>query len=160
MKARVQTRWLLSFADLVLLLLGFFVLLHAQRSNPDAVVSSISEAFAPGDRPLVIERTLVARDIFMPGEAVFRERPRTAMVALAQQWRSDGGPVSITSLGRDGDSTRFDGWELAAARAAALGRVLQEGGFPADSIEIVMPSVRGRAAVNGQHLLVTHHARR
>lgn len=154
MRASDQTRWLLSFADLVLLLLAFFVLLHAQRANPDAVVESIGDAFTSDARPATIEHRAIAEEIFAPGEAVLRPGARTAFERLAQNWARRRGTVSITSIGRDGDAPRFDGWELAAARAAALARLMRDAGMDPQAIEIVMPPSRGREGRGGQRLLL------
>lgn len=157
MRTTDQSRWLLSFADLILLLLAFFVLLHAGRVNPDAVVVSISDAFAPDAHAAAVERRVLTGDIFMPGEAVLRPAARARFQRLARGWARQGGAVSITSTGRDADTARFDSWELAAARAAALGRAIREAGVEADAIEIVIPSSRGRAGRGRQTLLVRYH---
>lgn len=154
MRASDQTRWLLSFADLILLLLAFFVLLHAQSINPDAVVESIGEAFSAEARPATIERRIVADEIFNRGEAVLRPDARVAFEGFARSWARRRGTVSITSIGRADDSARFDGWELAAARAAALGRLIRNAGMDPQAIQIVMPPSRGREGLGGQRLVL------
>ena len=49
-----RNRWALSFADLALLLLGFFVLLQASNGRQREVVSGVAQQFgapvAPADR--------------------------------------------------------------------------------------------------------------
>ena len=45
MKAAIAPAWAVSFADLCMLLLGFFVVLHAQSSQQSKVVSGIKQAF-------------------------------------------------------------------------------------------------------------------
>lgn len=145
-----QTRWLLSFVDLLLLMLAFFVLLHAQRADPAAVVDSIGDAFAPGPRRAAIERQLGAGEIFTPGEAILRPEARARLDRMARDWAQRRGTISITSLGHDGDAARFEAWELAAARAAALGRLFRAAGVDARAIEIAMPARLGDSG--GQRL--------
>lgn len=145
-----QTRWLLSFVDLLLLMLAFFVLLHAQRADPVAVVDSIGDAFAPAPRRAAIERRLGADEIFTPGEAILRPEARARLDRMARGWAQRRGTISITSLGHDGDAARFEAWELAAARAAALGRLFRAAGVDARAIEIAMPARPGDSG--GQRL--------
>lgn len=144
-RASGQARWLLSFVDLLLLMLAFFVLLHAERADPAAVVDSIGDAFASEPRPAAIEHRLNAGEIFMPGEAILRPEARARLNRMARGWVRQRGTLSITSLGEDGDAARFEGWELAAARAAALGRLFRAAGVDARAIEIAMPARRGNS---------------
>jgi hypothetical protein len=120
-------RWALSFADLSLLLLGFFVLLQA-RPEHARLAAGLREAMGAHPRE-TWERS--ARAIFLPGEAILRPAAKADLVAAAGD-----GAITVVSRGTDPATNRFDGWELAAARAAALARALAEAGVPQERIAI------------------------
>jgi flagellar motor protein MotB len=121
-------RWALSFADLCLLLLGFFVLLQArpdgQRLSAGLRAAFVKKAGADFEQP--------ANTMFEPGEAILRPDTLTALRALADKDVS----VTIVSRGVDAGTQRFDAWELAAARAAASARALAAAGMPQAQIAI------------------------
>jgi flagellar motor protein MotB len=125
-------RWAVSFADLLLLLLGCFVLLHAmeaQRSGATPAASRSQPAAAPA-------RSFTAAEVFQPGEALLTPEARAAL--RAEGARLAGHPVRILSAGTGEDGGRLDRFELAAARAAAIGRALREGGLGEGDIAITM----------------------
>jgi flagellar motor protein MotB len=128
-------RWAVSFADLLLLLLGCFVLLHAmEASRPKpaagaAIVASPSPAQAP-------VRAFNAAEVFQSGEALLTPEAREAL--RAEGGRLAGHPVRIVSSGSGEQGGRLDRFELAAARAAAVGRALREGGLADGDIAISM----------------------
>lgn len=107
--------WAVSFADLAFLLLGCFVLITALKA-PNA-----SAAASDGAQ-------VAAAELFEPGEARLTAAGAARLAALARD-----GKAVIVSRGEDGGGSRYDGFELAAARAAAAGRALsREGGTPAE----------------------------
>jgi flagellar motor protein MotB len=120
-------RWAVSFADLFLLLLGCFVLLHAMESAPRAGAQANAGRAADGYR---------AADLFQPGEALLRPAARTLLQAEGR--RLAGREVRIVSAGTAESGGRLDRFELSAARAAAVGRALQEGGVRDRDIAIAM----------------------
>jgi hypothetical protein len=124
MNAVPVPRWAVGFADLVLLLLGCFVLLHAMESaRPRA------ETVAA---PLPAERqALRAEALFEPGEARLTPAGAAALAEAARRWA--GRDVRILGSGAGEGSGRLDRFELAAARTAAVVRAL---GNPRASIEI------------------------
>jgi hypothetical protein len=63
--------------------------------------------------------------------------------------------IVIESLGRDAAGDRFDAWELAAARAAAIARALQQGGVAEARMRIVMPPQERQ---DGQRLAIRYGA--
>ena len=121
-------RWALSFADLCLLLLGFFVLLQArpdgQRLSAGLRAAFVKKAGADFEQP--------ANRMFEPGEAILRPDTITALRALADKDAN----IIIVSRGVDPGTQRFDAWELAAARAAASARALAAAGIPQEHIAI------------------------
>ena len=124
-------RWAVSFADLVLLLLGCFVLLHAMEAQR-------STAAATPARPAAAApvRSFSASEVFQSGEALLTPEAREAL--HAEGARLAGHPVRILSTGTGEDGGRLDRFELAAARTAAVGRALREGGLAESQIAIAM----------------------
>ncbi len=118
-------RWAISFADLVLLLLGCFVLLHAmEASRPKAAAAGAIAVASPQAAPV---RSFAASEVFQSGEALLTPEAREAL--RAEGARLAGHPVRIVSTGTSEEGGRLDRFELAAARAAAVGRALREGGL-------------------------------
>jgi flagellar motor protein MotB len=116
MRSSPAPRWTISFADLALLLLGSFIMLHALRpSAPPAVAPAASPL--PGT---TIE--LDARDLFEPGEARLSAAGRDRLASLARS--AAGRRIVVASRGIEAGGQRLDSFELAAARTAALGRAL------------------------------------
>lgn len=113
--------WAVSFADLALLLLGSFVLLNALQA-PNASGAAAGEA--EGTR-------IAAAALFEPGEARLTPAGARALEGLAR-----GGRLHIISRGEDPATSRYDGFELAAARAAATGRVLSKNGAAPAQIRV------------------------
>lgn len=131
MSARAQTatmrrgRWALSFADLCLLLLGFFVLLHANASQQREMMHEIARSFGA---PATMSERVLARDLFAPGEAMLSARGAARLAAMARAHGQGGGRIEIHSVGQDRTGTRYDGWDLSAARLGAVARALDAAG--------------------------------
>ena len=125
-------RWAVSFADLFLLLLGCFVLLHAMEASRARVGAASS---AGGYR---------AADLFQPGEAVLK--PDSLAQLQAEGRRLAGHRVRIVSAGTAEAGGRLDRFELSAARAAAVGRALQQGGVSERDVAIAMADSADPAA--------------
>jgi flagellar motor protein MotB len=135
-------RWAVSFADLFLLLLGCFVLLHAMEAARSPAGAEASATRAAGYR---------AADLFQPGEAVLRPDARSRLQAEGR--RLAGHEVRIVSAGTAEAGGRLDRFELSAARAAAVGRALQEGGVRDRDVAIAMAEGADPAA--GQNIAVS-----
>ena len=126
-----RNRWAVSFADLLLLLLGFFVLLQAGGHRRDAMLAEVRQQF--GGRQMKPAVELRADSLFQPGEALLTESGR-ARLALAV--RGMEGRVEVHSLGTDPAHQRFDQWDLAAARLGAVARALEAQGFARETLVI------------------------
>lgn len=146
-RAGAQQRWLLSFADLALLLLAFFVMLHVRDSG--TVMRSIGGALgAPA-----FSAELDAETVFDRGEAVLTGQGRKTLLLLAHRI-PDRQALRIVSTGVSPGGTRFAGWELSAARAAAIARELQLSGIPGERIQIDMEPTAENATGTGQRLAI------
>ena len=142
-----RQRWALSFADLCLLLLGFFVLLQAK---PDANHLSAGLRAAFGARAdAALEQK--ANAWFEPGEAVLTPQAHKIIDDFA---RSAGGArLIVSSRGTEPKAARFDGWELAAARTAAVARELANAGLAQDRVAIAIDPATG----GGQVIQITRN---
>ncbi|MCI4591561.1 OmpA family protein [Sphingobium sp. BYY-5] len=129
-----RNRWAVSFADLLLLLLAFFVLLQASGSRRDALLAQVSQQF--GGRARVQGEELRAADLFAPGEALLTEAGRARLRVVARAFTKAPGRVEIRSHGVDPSRQRFDEWDLAAARLGAVARTLREDGIVEDRLLI------------------------
>ena len=140
MRAAPVPRWAMSLADLALLLLGFFILLHASTIDKSRVADSIHAVFGD-DAPRTTTRFEAnAARLFEPGEARLTAPARDQLQAIGASAASSGQRVAIESRGKDAATSRFDAWELAAARVAAAARAIEEGGLAAHRIDISMPT--------------------
>jgi flagellar motor protein MotB len=136
-----RQRWALSFADLCLLLLGFFVLLQAK---PDANHLSAGLRAAFGARAdAAIEQD--ANAWFEPGEAVLTLQAHKILDDFARS--AGNASLIVSSRGTEPKAARFDGWELAAARTAAVARELGKAGIVQDKIAVAIDPATGGGQV-------------
>ena len=124
MSVAVAPRWAVSFADLGLLLLGCFVMLHALSRSEGVAAAAATAA------PLASYR---AANLFEPGEARL-----TAAGAnrLTEDARRFNGQLLLASRGTDAGGARLDRIELAAARTASVARALRESGIAEDRLSV------------------------
>jgi hypothetical protein len=138
-RAPRRARWALSFADLCLLLLGFFVLLQA-HSKRDSALAGINAYFRDGGTGArAIDADIPATMLFVPNEAMLTPAGRARHGTIAQDVLESGGVLRISSQGTDPGTARFDGWDLASARLGAVARALIQAGFPANRVRIEGP---------------------
>ena len=142
-------RWALSFADICLLLLGFFVILHARAQADPAAASRIGATI--GDDAKAPSLDAAANALFEPGEAVFRSNAARRFEEFGRSAHARGSDVVVETVGTDGGGRRFDAWELAAARAAAVARAVRAGGLDERRISLIM---RPDGAARAQQIVV------
>jgi len=146
------SRWALSFADLCLVLLGFLLLLQAHRGDPAALNAGLRAAFGAA-APKTYDET--ANTLFEPGEAILLPPARAHFRAIGRDAAGQGAIVHVESMGTDAAARRFDAWELAAARAAAIARAVSEGGLDAWKVDLAIDGTGPAAKQAGQHVRVT-----
>lgn len=155
MKREISQRWVLSFADLALLLVAFFVMMQAQVSDRLKMAAGIRGAFGgEGARADATIQGMSAAAVFEPGEAILKPAEATRLKALGTQAAAAKKRVLVASQGRDGQSARLDSWELSAARTTAVARAIRAGGVPDAMIEIAIPPMRASEAARGQHISI------
>lgn len=143
MSALPVPRWAVSFADLTMLLLAYFVLLH--MGDERIVMAGARAAFsARAARGPLFEAPAAA--IFEPGEARLKPDARLRLAEAARKAVAGKTRLIVASAGRAPSASRFDGWELGAARTAAVARALAGAGIRESDIEIVVPPPRAAAA--------------
>jgi flagellar motor protein MotB len=152
MKARAYPRWVFSLADMMMLLLGFFVLLVAGDAADVAAGARTAFSSEP-ERPALIATD--AANLFEPGEARLRPGARQRVTGIGSAVSQSGRTLVVESHGRDRGARRFDGWELSAARAAAIARALEKAGMAEDKVLVVMPGT-GLEEARGQRLTVRY----
>lgn len=157
MKREISQRWVLSFADLALLLVAFFVMMQAQVSDRLKLAAGMRGAFggqgegAAGDASI---RGVSAAAVFEPGEAILKPAEATRLKALGTQAARANKRILVASQGREGQSARLDSWELAAARTTAVARAIRMGGVPDARIEIAIPPMRASEPARGQRITI------
>ena len=141
-------RWAISFADLGLVLLGCFVMLHAIEAARPRVDAAAAPQASAAPSPMAAE--FAAAELFETGEARLTPAGRARLRAVGHQSGETGLTVVSRGLGERGQ--RLDRFELAAARAAATARALAEGGAPEARLAIRLDETRPQDA--GQHIVV------
>ena len=129
-----RARWAISFADLSLLLLGFFVLLQANQASRDQALAGLNTYFAGMRAPH--QADLPAEQLFAPGEALLSPAGRARLVAAARPFAGENSIVRVQSLGLAQGEYRFDSWDLSAARLGAVARALVKAGIAPDRVRI------------------------
>ncbi|MCP1471564.1 flagellar motor protein MotB [Sphingobium sp. OAS761] len=144
-------RWAVSFADLLLLLLGFFILLQASGARRASMLSGLAGQF--GGRPMAAGVDVRAADLFVSGEALLTPGGRARIAAIARHFAAEPG-LEIRSHGSDPAHQRFDEWDLAAARLGAVARTLRADGMAGDRLRIRGLDQGEAGAEQGQHILI------
>jgi len=121
-----RARLAISFADLALLLLGFFVLLQASGGRREDMLKGIGSQF--GAKPVPAAPEMRAAELFQPGEALLSEAGKARVLAASRPFMDSVDTIEIASIGQDATAGRFDEWDLAAARLGAVARALVSAG--------------------------------
>lgn len=137
--------WLMTLADLALLLVGFFVFLQAsQQLDQRALAKGIREGFgvqvaAPATEPMAVSAGSIGG--FAPGSAVLPQAP-DALILWARESTRDGRVILRVAGAVDGSAADVDpvtgsGAVLAADRARAVATALiLARAVPADRITL------------------------
>lgn len=142
MTGAAAPRWAISFADLGLLLLGCFVLLHAMEAARPKAAAGAATFTSPA-------RGYSVADLFERGEARLTERGRVLVERIGRA--SAGRTVTIVSTGTGEGGARLDRFELAAARSAAVARALREAGVEERELSL---SLQQSGASDGQSIAI------
>jgi hypothetical protein len=151
-------RWVLSFVDLCLVLLGFFVMLHAQAGHQAQLLNGLKSTFSRSAAAVDHAERFDAAPLFEPQEAILRPDALARLKEIGRTGAAAKAQVRIESEGTDTATSRFDAWELAAARTTAVGRALRSAGLTEDRIIISIPEMRAGAKPNKQRISIVSSA--
>ena len=138
--APARAPWLVTLADLALLLLGFVVLVQA-TANRDALARSLRQRFGAVEAAVPI--AAAAAD-FAPGSAALTD-PAPIVAWARDALRDPRVTVTVVGTAMPGEA---GGALLAADRARAALAALVAAGLPADRLQLAT----GRAAVRSATL--------
>lgn len=155
MKLETTNRWALSFADLIMLLLAFFVMLQAQTGDRAKMVAGIRGAFGGSGHEDMTD-SFAAAAMFEPGQAILKSKQRDRFARIGADAGAGGERIIVSAIGRDAGSTRLDSWEMAAARTAAVARAIAAGGLPETRIEIAIAPPRQGNSPSGLRIRIEH----
>lgn len=139
--------WLITFADLALLLVGFFVLLQAnQRLDPQALAAGIRAGFGFETAPPAMPVEMAVVDSFATGSAL----PLSSGDVLAWARSAARDPRTRLTITGEVDGTSVDvdrvtgsGPILASDRARAIAALLVKSGAVAPG-RIAIATAKGR----------------
>lgn len=126
-----KNRWVFAFADLSLLMIGYFVIM--MNASPSLTDATIPLKSAENEGASI---SLRSKDLFAEHEAMISDEGKSVIADFLVSNKVSNQRIKLSLNGWDPASERLDGWELAAARLAATGRVIREQGIEADSIHI------------------------
>jgi hypothetical protein len=128
--------WLVTLADLALLLVGFLVLLQATVDRP-ALARGLRDAFGSTEAPLPVAAEIAA---FAPGSATLAA-PAPLVAWARAELRDPRVTITVT-----GSAEPHEGILLAADRARAVLAALVAADLPADRLQLATARTPGRYA--------------
>lgn len=120
-------RTTLSFLDLALIMTGVMAMIASVGDRHPAVAEAFAESFGKNGQAAAQHVTLSLASLFEPQEARLTAEGRQAIAALGGKNRQARFAIAVPVMADKGVS-RLDRWELAAARTAAIMRVLADQG--------------------------------
>ncbi|ESZ86492.1 MAG: hypothetical protein Q27BB25_14015 [Blastomonas sp. CACIA14H2] len=120
-------RTTLSFLDLALIMTGVMAMIASVGDRHPAVAEAFSESFGQDKAARAQQVRLKLASLFEPQEARLTASGRQALAALGGKNRQAEFAIAVPVVAATGAS-RLDRWELAAARTAAIMRVLADQG--------------------------------
>lgn len=151
-------RTTLSFLDLALIMTGVMAMIASVGDRHPAVAQAISESFQPSEARRARQVQLRLASLFEPQDARLTEQGRQAIAALGGKNRQAEFAIDVPVVAASGIS-RLDRWELAAARTAAIMRVLADQGVGDSAMVPDLARPGGAARDGAQAVRITIRAR-
>ena len=126
-------RTTLSFLDLALIMTGVMALIASVGDRHPAVAEALSDSFGTQDRAAAERIVVPLAQLFEPQEARLTPKGTARLAALGAKAASAEIGIMVPVVAGSGGS-RLDRWELAAARTAAIMRVLADQGIADDAM--------------------------
>lgn len=154
-------RTTVSFLDLALIMTGVMAMIASVGDRHPAVASALADSFGSSAAGAAEQVVLPLASLFEPYEArltVDGARRIAALGARATAARIDIRVPVVASK----DASRLDRWELAAARTAAIMRVLADQGIADDAMlpDLAPPGAGGAARTRSVTLTIRPEAGR
>ena len=121
-------RTTLSFLDLALIMTGVMAMIASVGDRHPAVAEALADNFGSQDRATASRVVLPLGELFEPHEARLTPEGTAKLSALGVKATSAEIGIMVPVVAGTGAS-RLDRWELAAARTAAIMRVLADQGI-------------------------------
>lgn len=144
--------WLITLADLALLLVGFFVLLQANQTvTPRDLARGIAEGF--GVEPAAVAMPVASHGVagFAPGSAVLPQSTEALVKWARAELRDPRVRLTVTAStdgsAADVDPASHSATVLAADRARAVAAALAAGGVPDARLLLSTTPAHGPRAV-------------
>jgi len=134
--------WILSFIDLVLIMLGASALLIADKAQGPRVATAVSETFGGAKSAFQHQQFAVAQ-LFEENEARLSKAGQQRLLSVVEAATRYDASVHIFVSIETFDSDRLQGWELAAARSASIAYALSKGGLDKERVYPQVPSAKG-----------------
>ncbi|MEO1921936.1 MAG: hypothetical protein ABGW84_08640 [Sphingomonadaceae bacterium] len=132
-----NTRSLVGFVDLTLILLGSLALVgDLERRDEESAAGPALEPVAEPGSEYVLRRPIA--QVFEPGEARLAPEGRAWLARLVEDARIGVVRVSVAPDASDG-AGRLDEWEIAAARTASILYALKQAGVSDERIDPQLP---------------------
>lgn len=121
-------RTTVSFLDLALIMTGVMALIASVGDRHPAVAEALADSFGTQEQATTQRIDLPLAQLFEPHEARLTPQGTARLAALGQ--KADLAEIGIkVPVVAAGGASRLDRWELAAARTAAIMRVLSDQGI-------------------------------
>lgn len=136
-------RTTLSFLDLALIMTGVMAMIASVGDRHPAMAEALSESFGSQVAPAQRVALPLGR-LFEPHEARLTGAGAKQIAALGAKSKHAEFGIAVPVVAEAG-ATRLDRWELAAARTAAIMRVLADQGIPDDAMvpDLARPGAGG-----------------
>jgi hypothetical protein len=149
-------RTTLSFLDLALIMTGVMAMIASVGDRHPAVAEALADNFGADKAVQVSTVTLPLAQAFEPQEARLTAQGTREIIKLAGQPKSAEFGIAVPVVAEKG-ATRLDRWELAAARTAAIMRVLADQGIADSNMlpDLARPGDTGPAATQARDVRIT-----
>ncbi|MFN3472953.1 MAG: hypothetical protein ACK4ZW_02795 [Blastomonas sp.] len=121
-------RTTLSFLDLALIMTGVMAMIASVGDRHPAVADALVDSFGKPGAALAQRTSLPIARLFEPQEARLTGEGAAQIAAVARKAQAARIDIRVPVVAEKGAS-RLDRWELAAARTAAIMRVLADQGI-------------------------------